>query len=494
MSNFDPRYHRSPKNPPNAEVVDFQPEHFTRLERTDPPPDPEEDFGKDAQPKPPAPDPFEEFHDERKKPLTDLMAGLPSLDGLFKPFDLTSENPVQEEFEQLYEAPPAVAYVFEDMDTRNPDVVRTLEEAEAVYHQKILEAEENASRITEEAATEARGRVTEAEAEAQAILERAQKEAEEAAADIRDAAASDRNAAEADRSAAAADRTEAEARLAAVADRIAGLDDEWKALEEETVSRKQALADEEAKVRAELAEEKDRILVEARESGHQEGLLKGLEEGRNAGRAEAAKVFQDQVEGLVAVMSRMENIYNDLWAANGPMMIKLAIEAAEQILNKELRDADDLAARAFEACVDFLSQANRVTFLARPQDIAQLEQAKADQRARLGALVNVTFKPDETLGPGDLIVESDVGRLDATIKHRTEQVMRVLREAFDGSCRPLEKDEPPPMAAAEPDDYSPEPAEELPEIPAATSDEASVPEVVEGQPLNTTNITQETNK
>ena len=478
MSNFDPRYHRSPKNPPNAEVVEFEPEHFTRLERTGPIPDPDEDFGKDAPPKPPAPDPFEEFKEDRKKPLADLMEGLPSLDGLFKPFDLASEDPVSTGFEEMYEAPPAVDYVFEDMDTRNPDVIRTLEQAEEVYRQKILEAEEKASRLTEGAETEVRGRVAEAEAQARAIVEQAEKEAKAATESIRAAADAERTAAATDRAAAAAALADAEARLAAVADRISGLDDEWKVLEEETVSRKKSLAEEEAGVRAALAAEKDKVLTEAKENGHQEGLLKGLEEGRNAGRAEAAKVFQDQIEGLVTVMSRMENIYNDLWAANGPMMIKLAIEAAEQILNKELREADDLAARAFEACIDFLSQANKVTFLARPQDIAQLEQAKADQRARLGALVNVTFKPDESLGPGDLIVESDVGRLDATIKHRTKQVMDVLREAFAGTYEAPARDVPPPVAAAD-EEFS-EPVEELLEIPEETSDEAAVPEVVEG--------------
>lgn len=455
-------------------MADFKPEHFTRLERTDPLPDQDEDFGKSAAPKAPPPDPFEEFRAEPKKSPADLLEGLPSLDGLFKPFDLASENPVQGGFEESYKVPPAAAYVFEDMDTRDPDVIRSLEQAEVISRQKILEAEEKAARIAEGAETEARGRVAEAEAQARAIVERAEKEARESTAETFAAA-------EAARTAAAADRSEAETRLAAVAHRIAGLDDEWKALEEETAARKKALADEEAGVRAGLEAEKQKTLAEAREAGHREGLLKGLEEGRNAGRAEAAKVFQDQVEGLVTVMSRMENIYNDLWAANGPMMIKLAIEAAEQILNKELREADDLAARAFEACVDFLSQANRVTFLARPQDIAQLEEAKADQRARLGALVNVTFKPDDSLGPGDLIVESDVGRLDATIKHRSGQVLRVLREAFEGTLRRLEAEEPPLATADEADAEHHQAAENLPEPPEETSGSEPMDDTAAGE-------------
>jgi hypothetical protein len=114
-------------------------------------------------------------------------------------------------------------------------------------------------------------------------------------------------------------------------------------------------------------------------------------------------------------------------------MVQLAIEGAEGILNKELKSAEDLAVRAFEACIDYLDQAHRVVFQARPQDIPLLEEARADQRQRLGALVKVSFQPDERLGPGDLIMESDVGRLDATVKHRAVQVMAVLREAFENA-------------------------------------------------------------
>jgi flagellar assembly protein FliH len=466
LSKFDPLFHRSPKNPPNSEVLDFEPEHFTRLEGVGPIPDPNEDFGRSAPPKGPAPDPFEKFKDERRASAPDPLAGLPSLDGLFRPFDLTSEGTVQTEFADLHDPGPAT-FIFEDMDTRDPDVVRTLAHAEEISRKKIMEAEEKALRLTDAAETEARACVAEAEAEAKTLLERAKIEAEESVAHIKTTAANDQ-------AAAAAGRAEAESRLAAVADRIAGLDVEWKKLDDESAQRKKALTEEEAKSRAALVAEKKKTLDEAQAGGHREGHARGLEEGRAAGRAEALKAFQDQIEGLIEVMSRMENIYQDLWAANGPMMIKLAIEAAEQILNKELREAPDLAARAFEACVDFLAQAHRVTFLARPQDIAQLEEAKADQRSRLGALVHVTFKPDDSLGPGDLIVESDVGRLDATVKHRSQEVMQVLRDAFEGTRRPLEQDEPPPLpeAAEEPLEASEELPAELGETSAATAAEA----------------------
>ncbi len=480
MSDFDPRYYRSPKNPPRAEVTDFQPEDFAPEEPGAPSPGARPDAGRQAPARPGAPDPFEEFQVDRQ-PLSGLMSDLPSLDGLFKPFDLTVETPDQNDhFAEIFQTGPPAAYLYEDLDTRDPEVIRTLAQAEEQRAAIIRAAEEQASRLVETAVTEARGLVAEARTRQDVMLNEARQGAEEIdrAAQIRlERAEEQRAAAEQDRQAAGEQRAEAEAQLAAAAERIAGLDQERQTLAAEHEARQNELAAEHAARLAELEASRDGVLAEAQAAGRREGFDRGLEEGRAAGRDEALKDFQNRVENLLTIMGKMENIYQELWAANGPMMIKLAIEAAEAILNKELKEAPDLAARAFEACIDFLSQAHRVTFLARPQDIAQLEAAKAEQRARLGALVKVTFQPDETLGPGDLIVESDIGRLDATVKHRTEQVLRVLREAFDEAHGGLAAAPPPEAAGGDPSPA--EPAREsspaaAPEEPSPA--EASVPE------------------
>ena len=171
-------------------------------------------------------------------------------------------------------------------------------------------------------------------------------------------------------------------------------------------------------------------MAEAKKAGQEEGRREGLAAGRESGRAEALEKFNLEVADFRALAEKLENLYEELWQINSPMMVKLAVEAAEHIVNKELSESEDLAVHAFRAAIDYLSQAHQVTVLVRPQDIAKLELAKAEQREKLGALVKVAFKGDETLGPGDLIIESDVGRLDATIKHRMGQVLDALRRAF----------------------------------------------------------------
>ncbi|MDR0882880.1 MAG: hypothetical protein LBP55_10175 [Candidatus Adiutrix sp.] len=407
---------------PTIKVVDFQPETFPVLNQTGPVPDIHEDFGRLITPKEPPPDPLEEFKDDRP-PLAGFMDDLPSLEGLFKPFDLAGDSQAnQAAYEDLFNPGQPSQYIYEDMDIRDPDVVRTLAQAETRRQEITNEAKARAAAIIETAVTEAKGRAAEVRAQEEAGLAKIRRETDERLAEAGAElarAASERAAAEDERQTAAGLRAEAEAELAAAAERIAGLDQERGRLEAEHAARL-----------AEVEQDRAKTQAEAQTSGHQTGYDRGLAEGRAAGQAEALKNFQEQTAGLVAIMAKMENLYNDLWTANEPLMVKLAVEAVEHILGKELAEDKELAAAAFRSCIAFLSQAHRVTFLARPQDIAQLDQARAECREQLGALVKVTFQPDETLGPGDLIMESDIGRLDATVKHRANQVLSVLRESF----------------------------------------------------------------
>ncbi|MDR1043681.1 MAG: hypothetical protein LBP33_00985 [Candidatus Adiutrix sp.] len=473
MSEFDPRFHRSPKvGSPELKVSEFRPENFTRLDKVEPIPDPDENFDRDAPPLPPAPDPFQEFTSDRRRPLSALMDDLPSLDGLFNPFDLESEKPVSEEFNELYRPGPPLDFTFEDLDTRDPGVVRTLAQAREKRDETIKAAEEEAARLRQAAETELRGARAEAEAHREALLAEARRQAAELTQSLREAAAEDRAAAEDERRAAREERAaaensraEAERQLTSARERIAGLDGERARLEKEMAERRAEQEQAHAAVAADFEARRQTLLDEARAAGHQAGWDQGLNEGRRQGENEARAAFQEKTQGLLQVMDKMENVYNDLWTANGPMMIQLAIAAAEQILNKELDQSRDLAARAFEAAIDFLSQASQIRLLVNPRDIAALEEARPGQRRRLGALVGVAFQPDESLGPGDLIVESDVGRLDATVKHRSEQVLGALKRAFaEWKSLPPARLTPPARAP-----------EESPAEPAAAENEAPEP-------------------
>ncbi|MDR2141775.1 MAG: hypothetical protein LBR11_08315 [Deltaproteobacteria bacterium] len=175
-------------------------------------------------------------------------------------------------------------------------------------------------------------------------------------------------------------------------------------------------------------------MEQAVREGHQAGLAQGLAQGEAEGRAKGEAVGREQalerVKSLTLALAKVENIWPSLWETYGSLMTQLAVEAAEAIVNKEIESGQGLAAGAFRACVAYLSKAHEATFRVNPADLAELEAARAETRGLVDGLARVKFLPDPAMGPGDLVMESDVGRLDATLKSRREKVMTVLREAL----------------------------------------------------------------
>lgn len=440
MSDISSYYRKSMVSPAEERVDDFQPERFTELERADPIPDPQYDFRKDEPPKGAPPDPFEEFKVDQK-PISSLMEDMPSLGALFQPFDLEKSDPVDDKFHEHYKKPPPPEdYLFEEMDTRDPEIVRALKEAREESIRLLREAEEKAVRLLDSAKTESRALLSEARDRAAAMEQEAQKEAESRLVEAKSQAEEIMARAKAFEEGLKLEKETAQAAVAQAAEevkaaqaQVAGLDEARQQLQADLDSRRQQLETQYAELKKNLEDSRLETLKKAGEQGLAEGTAKGLKDGFDRAYREHTEALQKEADGFIEMAAKVDGLYQQLWEANGPMMIKLAIEGVEKILNQSLENGEELARGAFLAAIDFLSQAHNVTFLARPEDIAQLEKLRVEQRQRLGALVKIDFKPDPSLGPGDLIMESDAGRLDATVKHRAAQVLKGLREGFNAA-------------------------------------------------------------
>ena len=198
-------------------------------------------------------------------------------------------------------------------------------------------------------------------------------------------------------------------------------------------------------------EESAAALVQSLAKGQAEGLQKGLLEGRNKGRGEVL----DKADGFFKIIGKIGGVYRELWKEKAPMMTALAVDAAEAIVNKEVENGKGLAAGALSACVGYLQKSHEVVFRVRPEDLAEVEAARSALRDQLDGLVNIEFKADDSLGSGDLIMESDAGRLDATMRARRERVMAVLREALDqGLVEELPPEDQEAMAQESPASWS----------------------------------------
>jgi len=190
-----------------------------------------------------------------------------------------------------------------------------------------------------------------------------------------------------------------------------------------------------AKVRQEAARLKEAAVKEGRAEGaakgREEGFRQGLEEARVQVRAE----FDAALGRTALVLQAIETLYQDIFKNMEAELVKLALTVAERVLFREASVSPKAVSAALAAALSRLDQAHRVVLRVHPDDLASLESVQAEFKDKLSGLTKITFEPDASLRRGDLIVESEAGRIDSTLKRRlsavTADIDQELQKSFD---------------------------------------------------------------
>lgn len=184
---------------------------------------------------------------------------------------------------------------------------------------------------------------------------------------------------------------------------------------------------------ASLKEDAARIKVEAeliRASARDEGLALGRQEGFPQGQEQGRQAFLADSAPVLTALQRVEELYPDLWRTNEVTLVKLAYKIAERIALQEVTISGEYIQAAFKAGIDFLHEQHRALFRVNPDDLAYLEGAREAMKDQLPGLLKISFEPDGSLSRGDLVMETESGRLDATVRRRIDTVSTAVDEAL----------------------------------------------------------------
>lgn len=186
-------------------------------------------------------------------------------------------------------------------------------------------------------------------------------------------------------------------------------------------------------------QEAARLKEAAAKEGWAQGAAKGREEGLRRGREEAGAQVRAEFEASLGhtaeVLQAIDALYQDTFKNMEAELVKLALTVAERVLFHEASVSSKVVSAALEAALSRLDQAHRVVLRVHPDDLASLQSVQAELKDRLSGLTKIAFEPDASLRRGDLIVESEAGRIDGTLKRRlaavTADIDQALKKSFD---------------------------------------------------------------
>lgn len=161
-----------------------------------------------------------------------------------------------------------------------------------------------------------------------------------------------------------------------------------------------------------------KLAEKAREEGYRQGYREALEQARNEAeeiRSQARKVLQQAEEQRAKILDSLEE-----------EILLLSLDIAEKIIGQKLTmEPESVMAIAREA-VQLVKNRDTVTIFHNPADLEIFEQYREDLQKLLPAHASLVFISDEIISPGGCIVETEHGRVEATLESRREAVLESL--------------------------------------------------------------------
>jgi flagellar biosynthesis/type III secretory pathway protein FliH len=174
-------------------------------------------------------------------------------------------------------------------------------------------------------------------------------------------------------------------------------------------------------------------LAAGREEAYQRGLKDGNAAGEASGKAIAEAKAEHRLQEIEAsVRSRLDAVERSLdqvfldWEAR---ILELSMAIARRIVGKACEVPGEAAVHVSRMALRKLGSEARVVVRCHPADVTALERDKELWGSRGGR--RVALEPDESVGRGGIVLETDTGTIDARIPRLTENVEKALAGAIE---------------------------------------------------------------
>jgi len=172
--------------------------------------------------------------------------------------------------------------------------------------------------------------------------------------------------------------------------------------------------------RAEAERRSDAIAEEAWQRGYAEGNEAAAEQNR-AILAEAEQIRNEAIEEYEAMMNSME-----------ADMVALVLDVSRKAVAGELAINRNVIIQLVRDALPNCSNKNGAILKVCPEYADYLAEHLSELQAEVEGADELTIKPDSTLKPGDCIIETQLGSVDAGTSTKLDKIEAAFREELEG--------------------------------------------------------------
>ena len=173
-------------------------------------------------------------------------------------------------------------------------------------------------------------------------------------------------------------------------------------------------------------QEVETIREEAYSRGRQEGVEEGYSRGKQDGRQELQEELDQTVHTFSQAIERIDSLRRSILDSSKQDMVRLVRSVAQQVIHVEVQSRETVIIRAVEKAIQAAVQAEEYRVRVSPRDMAVVTENKPLFLSSISGLQSIVVESDEDISRGGCVVESDQGKVDATIETKLEKIQDQL--------------------------------------------------------------------
>ncbi|PLX16746.1 MAG: hypothetical protein C0601_09725 [Candidatus Muiribacterium halophilum] len=190
---------------------------------------------------------------------------------------------------------------------------------------------------------------------------------------------------------------------------------------------------------SEAKEQAEKILVKAKEEaekekekGYSEGFDQGYTKGAKEGNESAIKSIREEYQ---SILKESENVLNQVISKKQEIIkkadeeiLRIVLKVARKVISGELRINKEIVYNNLKEALKRLTDRENVIIHINKKDLPIVESHRDEFFSEIRGLKNFKIVEENFLNPGDCIVETQFGFIDAVIDSQFEELERILLE------------------------------------------------------------------
>lgn len=173
-------------------------------------------------------------------------------------------------------------------------------------------------------------------------------------------------------------------------------------------------------------------LENAKKAAFDLGFAAGKKRGFDEGLEQSKQHFKPHITLFENLVRELRQEKESFYEENELYIVKLAIEIAKKIIQRELTQNPDFLLYVVREALNRIADNGRIVIRTNPADLALIKNDKEFMQNHLLVFDHVDFVSSDNIQKGGCVIESESGIVDAQLNIQLEKIEQSLLEGLNG--------------------------------------------------------------